>query len=106
MGEQENIVNQLKVFKRDLGQMVHVNRMIFFGSRVSGSPHEDSDIDLVIVSNDFTDRRPRHRALGFRNYWNLDYAVDFLCYTPKEFEELSEQVTIVREAVQTGIEID
>ena len=78
--------------------------MIFFGSRVSGRPGQDSDIDLVIVSDYFEGKRSK-RALGFRSMWNLDYAVDFLCYTPEEFEKLSKQVSIVREAIETGIEI-
>ena len=39
------------------------------------------------------------------DYWNLNYPVDFLCYTPKEFNKLKNQITIVREAVRDGIEI-
>ena len=31
--------------------------------------------------------------------------VPFLCYTPDEFDKLKNQVTIVREAVEKGIEI-
>ena len=105
MGERENIVTGLKAFRQDLNRTIHVERMIFFGSRVSGKPHPDSDIDLLIVSDYFEGKRSK-RALGFRSIWNLDYPVDFLCYTSEEFERLSKQVSIVREAVETGIEIN
>jgi len=105
MGDRENIVSELKTFRRDLNKMLHVDRMIFFGSRVSGKSYKDSDIDLVIVSDYFEGKRSK-RALGFRSIWNLDYAVDFLCYTSEEFEKLSKQVSIVREAIETGIEIE
>jgi predicted nucleotidyltransferase len=80
--------------------------MVFFGSRVSEVPHPDSDVDLVIVSEDFTGVRSRHRARGFRDIWHLDYPVDFLCFTPEEVEELKEEPTVVREALRQGIEIE
>ena len=40
------------------------------------------------------------------DYWSLKYPVDFLCYTPEEFNKLKKQITIVREAVENGIEIN
>jgi len=82
-----------------------VERMIYFGSRVSGTPSEDSDIDLVIVSQEFAGRAFRYRPVGFYEFWKLNHPVDFFCYTSEEFEKFSKQVTIVREAVETGIEI-
>jgi len=39
------------------------------------------------------------------DYWELDLPVDFLCYTPKEFDKLKNKITIVKEAVENGIEI-
>ena len=36
---------------------------------------------------------------------DLPYAVDFLCYTPEEFRQLSRRVTLVREAIQEGVVI-
>jgi len=39
------------------------------------------------------------------DYWNLNYPVDFLCYSPEEFNKLKKQITIVRGAVENGIEI-
>jgi len=38
------------------------------------------------------------------DYWNLDLPVDFLCYTPKEFNKLKKQISIVKEAIENGIE--
>jgi hypothetical protein len=31
--------------------------------------------------------------------------VDFICYTPEEFEKLKKEVSIVSEALKEGIEI-
>ncbi len=104
MGERENIINGLKAFRRDLDQAIHVEKMILFGSRASGTARRDSHIDLIIVSDFFEGKRCK-RALGFRRFWRLTYPVDFICYTSGEFENLSKQVSLVREAVDTGIEI-
>ena len=105
MTNKKSIIKKLREFKDKLKKEFNVNKIIFFGSRASGKPHEDSDIDLIIVSEDFKDKKFRYRAIGFYNYWDLDYPVDFLCYTPEEFNKLKNQITIVREAVQEGIEI-
>lgn len=104
MGKKE-IIKELKTFKRDLKKKIYINKMLFFGSRASGKPKQHSDIDLIIVSKDFKGKRFRNRAIGFYNYWNLNYAVDFLCYTPAEFKRLSKQITIVSQAIKEGIEI-
>ena len=95
----------LERFRRELSKEIPIQQMYFFGSRASGKPKRWSDFDLLIVSPKFTKKKFRYRPLGFRKYWNIDYPVDFLCYTPGEFNKLRKQITIVREAVRTGIEI-
>ncbi len=37
--------------------------------------------------------------------WDSPLDLGALCYTPEEFEEKKKQITIVREAVEEGIEI-
>lgn len=105
MDRRKTILENLKRFKENLKKRIDISRVIFFGSRASGKPHKDSDIDLLIVSKDFRDKKFRYRAIGFYDYWDLDYPVDFLCYTPEEFNKLKNQITIVREAVENGIEV-
>lgn len=101
----KRIVEQLKLFKKELSKEISVDKMLFFGSRAWGKPHRDSDIDLIIVSPQFKRKKSFERGIGFYKYWNLDYPVDFLCYTPEEFKKLSKQITLVRQAVKEGIEI-
>ena len=79
--------------------------MILFGSMATGRAHKDSDIDLILVSDKFRGKKSFRRSIGFYKYWDLDYPVDFLCYTPEEFNKLKNQISIVREAVRKGIEI-
>jgi len=79
--------------------------MYFFGSMASGKPRKYSDLDLIIVSPKFEKLNFFKRGAKMYNYWKLDHPVDFICYTPKEFNKLKKQITIVKEAVETGIEI-
>ena len=106
MDNKESLIKNLQLFKHSLDKEVHISKMIFFGSRAKGKPKKDSDIDLLIVSRKFKGKKFRHRPLGFFKHWDLAYPVDFLCYTEEEFNKLKNQITIVREAVNDGIEID
>ena len=105
MGKEKSLMKSLREFKLKTSKHIPINKMIFFGSRVSGKSHRWSDIDLIIVSNKFGHLNFRRRATKMYDYWNLGYPVDFLCYTPDEFKKLSKQITIVREAIKEGIEI-
>ncbi len=105
MDKKEDIGHNLTTFKEELSRVLPIDRMIFFGSRAAGKAHKDSDIDLIIVSEGFREKKFRERSLGFYKYWHLDYPVDFLCYTPEEFDKKRKQVTIVREAVRKGLDI-
>ena len=105
MGQREDITEQLVDFRAALSKEIPIERMIFFGSRAAGAGHKDSDVDLIIVSEHFTGMRFRGRSLGFHKLWRLEYPVDFLCYSPLEFREKSRRVSIVREAVKTGMDV-
>jgi len=106
VGRKKNI-DKLKEFKEELEKHVKLNKMILFGSRAKGKATRYSDFDLIVVSSSFRGKRDLQRGLNFYNYWYeyLNYPVDFLCYTPEEFNKLKKQITIVREAVREGIEI-
>jgi uncharacterized protein len=103
--EKKKIIKKLQKFRTEVSKDIPIDRMIFFGSRAWGKPHKDSDIDLIIVSSKFRRKRSLNRGLNLYKYWNLDYPVDFLCYTPEEFSKLSKQTTIVKEAKENGISI-
>lgn len=79
--------------------------MIFFGSRAGNDYTLYSDIDLVIVSSNFKKIKSFQRPTALRLKWRLKYPVDMLCYTPEEFERKRKLPSIVREAIETGIEI-
>mgnify|MGYP001569948922 CR=1 FL=1 len=95
------IIKKLKQFKRQN----NIDKVYWFGSRVGGMAHRWSDIDLVVVSKSFRGKGLLQRAPPLHLKWDLNYPVDLLCYTPREFNRLKKQITLVRQAVKEGIEI-
>ncbi len=95
------IIRELKRFKKQN----KIDKLYFFGSMATGKPHKYSDVDLIVISKKFRGKGVLNRAPKLYMKWKLDYPVDFLCYTPEEFNKLKKQATIVREAVEHGIEI-
>ena len=98
------IISSLKSFKKSIGEKYKIKEMILFGSAARGRLKEDSDIDLILVSESFNGKSAIKRASPLYLAWNLDYPVDFLCYTPQEFERLK-KVSIVSQALKEGVAI-
>ena len=46
----------VKAYVREVAKNYRVSQVILFGSYAKGTAHEESDIDLVIVSPDFRNR--------------------------------------------------
>ncbi|MEK6709501.1 MAG: nucleotidyltransferase domain-containing protein [Nitrospinota bacterium] len=105
MGRKESLIKRLAAFKTRLSEKMPVEKIIFFGSHARGRAHKWSDVDLIVVSKKFRGKRFRYRPLGFHRLWDIRYPVDFLCYTPEEFQKLRKQSAIVRDAEREGIEI-
>ncbi len=103
MGKKK-LIEGIRKFKKDLSKVKRVEKVILFGSRAEGTFTGESDVDLIIVSPDFRGIKSG-RAYGLRRYWTPRYPVDFICYTPEEFNRLRKEVSIVSEALKKGIVI-
>jgi len=77
--------------------------IIAFGSRVNGTAKEDSDIDLIVVSDAFEGMPFLERARKFNEAIPWHIRVDAWCLTVKEFERLRRQVGIVADACREGV---
>lgn len=76
---------------------------ILFGSRVNGVPHEESDIDLILVSERFADIRFVKRKYTFKTTIRPHIKMDVFCYTPEEFEKLSTGIGVIADACREGL---
>jgi predicted RNA binding protein YcfA (HicA-like mRNA interferase family) len=66
---------------------------------------ENSDVDLIVVGDEFKNKSPLKRPVELYLEWTMDYPVDFLWYTPEEFEEKRKEISIVRHAINEEIVI-
>jgi len=99
------LIAQLQRFRRRLAKRYGIERMILFGSQARGEARRDSDVDVIVVSRRFRRKNPIDRAALLRLEWDPRRPVDFLCYTPEEFRELSKRPSIVAVALEEGIPI-
>lgn len=104
MDEGEDIIKRIKEFKEKLSRDIKVDTLIFFGSRAIGKARKDSDVDLIVVYSIFKERKYA-RPKGLHKYWDVDFPVDFICYTPEEFEEKKKESSLVSMAIKEGIKI-
>ena len=80
-----------------------IERVIWFGSWVTGIPLPGSDVDLCLIlsSSDKTprDRAPHYLPVGF------PVGIDLFAYTRAEFERLRESSPGWYQAITSGREI-
>ena len=80
--------------------------IILFGSHARGEATEDSDIDVVIVSDKFREvKRPNRHRPFFKILWH-DRSVDLICLTPEEFERMRQWPGVVGTADREGIHLE
>ena len=103
--KKDQIIVELRKFKKTVQVNLGVSKLILFGSQATGTAKAESDVDLVMVSPRFSNMPFWKRFATARKFFELRMPVDILCFTPEEFEKKKNQITIVREAVDTGIEI-
>lgn len=81
---------------------IHISKMYLFGSFAKGTQGKYSDIDLAVISNDFTGNR-------FLDYMKLAEprvfsSIDLETH-PFKPEDFNNENLFVREILKTGIEI-
>ncbi|MFW6132136.1 MAG: nucleotidyltransferase domain-containing protein [Candidatus Aminicenantaceae bacterium] len=99
----------VKKFKLSLGNMgIKVDRMILFGSYAEGTNREGSDIDIVVISEDFKnmDLLQRHETIGLALARSrIMEPVEALGYTEKEFSAKGRGTFLRDEVKEKGIEV-
>ena len=92
----------LKTFIEEVRVRLSPSKVILFGSRARGDALAGSDYDIIVVSEKYRGVPFTDRMTELFRLWNLTTDVDFLCYTPEEFDRKRRQIGIVRDAVSHG----
>lgn len=76
-------------------------KIILFGSLVSGDVHEGSDLDIVIIKE--TSKHPIDRQVEVYSLIKPEVGIDVFVYTHEEFEYLkSIEFSLVKEIITKG----
>lgn len=97
----KKIIEEYKQALQKLG--INVEGVILYGSFAKGNQREDSDIDLVIVSNNFQKMNLRERLeiLGIAAV-KIMKPVEAKGYTPKEIK-MAPQASFLENILEVGI---
>lgn len=106
MGKVEpKIIDTVKKFKDKIANEYGIKRVILFGSAARGEMRENSDIDIIVVVKKPEKRLAGRLSMEWHVAQGIDYPVDFIDYTEKDFEKQAKGVTLVSLALKEGIEI-
>ena len=81
---------------------IRVDFAILFGSTVYGERLRESDIDLIVVSEDFKGMPYEKRMLLLQKYWKHDVMIEAFGFTKDEMERLRGRSVVVQEAIERG----
>ncbi|MHA1694019.1 MAG: nucleotidyltransferase domain-containing protein [Candidatus Helarchaeota archaeon] len=80
-------------------------KIILFGSRARGDHLENSDIDLIVISDKFKNIPFRKRLIQAYGSWDNKINLEIICYTFEEFEIKKNQIGTINQAFKDGIEL-
>ena len=64
-------------------------KIYLFGSHTWGTPHQDSDLDLLIIINNSNLSPTKRASLFYRCLRNINYPLDILVRTHQEIEKFA-----------------
>jgi len=77
----------------------HPEQILIFGSRAKNQQSDDSDLDVIIISDKF-------KAIPFIKRYGMLFSlikfpihVDYICYTAEEFEDIKTRSVIINDAL-------
>jgi predicted nucleotidyltransferase len=80
-----------------------VERVIWFGSWITGRPTPGSDVDLCLIISS-SNQAPRDRISGYLPL-GFPVGIDLFVYTVDEFERLQRSAPDWHQAIVSGVEI-
>ncbi|NPV59205.1 MAG: nucleotidyltransferase domain-containing protein [Actinobacteria bacterium] len=101
------LLAEINRYRKNLASLgVKAEKIVLFGSRARGGGGEYSDIDLLVVSDDFErmDLFERLSLLG-RACKGINVAMDVIGYTESELKAKGKSSFVVSEVLEKGTEV-
>ena len=96
------IMDSIQKYIEKISQYYKIEAIILFGSYAKGTENEVSDIDIAIISSDFSDIiEDGAKLIGLT--WKIDTRIEPHPITSEDYQKVSNP--FVREVVDTGIKV-
>ena len=97
--------SELKKLASKIKEITPPTKIYLFGSYAYGTPNEDSDIDLCILTNENRRKLEILREIR-RNVGDINYPLDILVYKTDEFNERVNNKYIMESKIyKDGVEL-
>ena len=94
----ERVKRAINVLLENVTRRYRGVEVYLYGSYAKGDWLEDSDVDLIVVSDDFEGVELAKRIAMVRALAPRDVSFEILAYTPVEFEEAKRRSIVVQDA--------
>ncbi|HVS38078.1 MAG TPA: nucleotidyltransferase domain-containing protein [Gemmataceae bacterium] len=90
----------IRRFAREVAERFHPDKIILFGSYAYGTPHADSDVDILVVMPAYNERS---KARKIRMVVSATFPMDLIVRTPDNLKwRLAEGDSFLREITSKG----
>jgi len=90
----------IRRYARAIAEAFHPEKIILFGSYAYGTPHDDSDVDILVV---MPTRSQPEQAVKIRLALRAPFPMDLLVRTPRTLQRrLADGDSFLREIVSKG----
>jgi predicted nucleotidyltransferase len=100
----------LEKFKKEALPLIYKeyapDTVLMFGSRVRGDADDESDIDIIVVSDFFKDIAFIKRIPLLLKKLRFPKHIDALCYSKEEFARIKTGSAVVMDALEHGEVVD
>lgn len=83
---------------------IHVEKIVLYGSHVSGKIHSGSDIDVAVISPDFGKDRFEEGKMLFQLAWRIDPRIEPVPISSESYEK-DTWLPLIYELREKGIEL-
>ncbi len=90
----------IRRFARRIAERFQPEKIILFGSYAYGTPHEESDVDLLVIMPAYS---VIHQAIRIEAAFERPFSLDLIVRTPRQIERgLREDDWFLRDIVEQG----
>ena len=92
-----------KKYAKEICKNYSIEAIILFGSYAKGTEHQDSDIDIAIITNDFNNNIFNGEIELKKLRWNIDLRIEPHIIKIDDYKNIS--TPFIEEIINTGIKL-